>query len=74
MGVYHRLKAATSEKLDRRQEGLFLLISIRLLAAVGMLGLLAFVIDPTWMAWSSVPLPSWLRWAGVAVGVLAAML
>jgi protein-S-isoprenylcysteine O-methyltransferase Ste14 len=74
VGVYHRLKAATSEKLDRRQEGLFLLISIRLLAAVGMLGLLAFMIDPMWMAWSSVPLPVWLRWAGVAIGVLAALL
>jgi hypothetical protein len=47
VGMYHRLKAATSEKLDRRQEGLFLLISIRLLAGVGMLGLLAFMIDPT---------------------------
>jgi protein-S-isoprenylcysteine O-methyltransferase Ste14 len=73
VGVYHRLKAATSEKLDRRQEGLFLLISIRLLGGVGMLGLLAFMIDPTWMAWSSVPLPVWLRWAGVGVGVLAGL-
>lgn len=74
VGVYHRLKAATSEKLDRRQEGLFLLISIRLLAGVGMLGLLAFMIEPNWMAWSSLPLPAWLRWVGVAIGVLAAML
>jgi protein-S-isoprenylcysteine O-methyltransferase Ste14 len=74
VGLYHRLKAATSEKLDRRQEGLFLLISIRLLGAVGMLGLLAFMIDPTWMAWSSVPLPVWLRWVGVGLGVLAASL
>jgi protein-S-isoprenylcysteine O-methyltransferase Ste14 len=74
VGVYHRLKAATPEKLDRRQEGLFLLISIRLLAAVGMLGLLAFMIDPTWTAWASVSLPVWLRWVGVAIGVLAALL
>jgi protein-S-isoprenylcysteine O-methyltransferase Ste14 len=74
VGVYHRLKAATAEKLDRKQEGLFLLVSIRLLGLVGMVGLLAFMIDPTWMAWASVPLPIWLRWAGVALGVLGASL
>ncbi|MBI3823802.1 MAG: isoprenylcysteine carboxylmethyltransferase family protein [Planctomycetes bacterium] len=74
VGLYHRLKAATSEKLDRRQEGLVLLVSIRLLAGIGMLGLLAFMIDPTWMAWASVPLPVPLRWAGVGVGVLAGSL
>jgi protein-S-isoprenylcysteine O-methyltransferase Ste14 len=74
VGVYHRVKEATSEKLDRWQEGLFLLVSIRLLAGVGMLGLLAFMIDPAWMAWASVPLPAWMRWLGVVIGVLAASL
>lgn len=74
VGVYHRLKAATSERLDRKQEGIFLLVSIRLLGIVGMAGLLTFMIDPKWMAWSSVPLPEWLRWVGVGVGVLAALL
>jgi len=74
VGVYHRAKAATSEKLDRLQEGLVLLLSIRLIAGMGMLGLLAFMIDPTWMAWASVPLPVWLRWAGVAIGALGASL
>lgn len=74
VGVYHRFKAATSEKLDRGQEGLVLLISIRLIAGVGVLGLLAFMIDPTWIVWASVPLPVWLRWAGVAIGALGATL
>lgn len=74
VGFYHRLRAATSERLDRRQEGLVLLISIRLFGLLGMLGFVAYMIDPTWMAWSSVPLPVWLRWAGVGLGVLAAAL
>lgn len=74
VGFYHRFRAATSEKLDRRQEGLVLLISIRLFGLLGMLGFVAYMIDPTWMAWSSVPLPVWLRWAGVGFGVLAAAL
>jgi hypothetical protein len=41
VGVYHRLKAATFEKLDRRPEGLFLLISIRLLGVVQLATILS---------------------------------
>lgn len=70
IGVYHRLKSqATREKLDRRQEGLFILATLRPLGLALWVGLIAWMIDPDWMAWSSVPLPVWLRWAGV--GVLA---
>jgi protein-S-isoprenylcysteine O-methyltransferase Ste14 len=29
IGIYHRLKSRTGEKLDRRQEGLFILITLR---------------------------------------------
>src|SRR5262245_36016326 len=75
VAVFHRVKSHWGgEKLDRRQEGLFLLISIRFLGMMGMAGLLAFLIDPSWMAWSSVPLPVPLRWAGVGLAVVAAAL
>src|SRR6266545_8392037 len=75
VAVFHRVKAHWGgEKLDRRQEGLFLLISIRLLGVAGMAGLLAFVIDPHLMAWCSVPLAVPLRWAGVGLAVVAAAL
>jgi len=30
------------------------------------------MIDPSWMAWSSLRVPEWLRWAGVGTGALAA--
>ena len=36
-----------------------------------MFSVLAYVIDPDWMAWSALALPSWLRWAGAATAVLA---
>jgi protein-S-isoprenylcysteine O-methyltransferase Ste14 len=39
-----------------------------------MLGLLAYMINPAWMAWSSMRLPEWLRWIGVALGVLGGLL
>ena len=72
IGVYHRLKSqATGEKLDRWQEGLFILATLRPLGLALWLGLIAWMIDPAWMAWSSVPLPVWLRWTGVGVIALA---
>jgi len=50
------------------------LISLRLLGVAGMGGVMTFVINPRWMAWSSVGLPAWLRWVGAGLGVLATLL
>lgn len=73
--LYHRLKSwASKDKLNRRAEGLFILLTLRPIAAVGMMGLVAYLINPGWMAWSSVRLPLWLRWLGVGLGVIAAAL
>jgi protein-S-isoprenylcysteine O-methyltransferase Ste14 len=70
IAFYHRLKSqATGEKLDRRQEGLFILFTLRPVALVAALGAIAWMVNPAWMAWSSVALPAWLRWVGVAMGV-----
>ena len=75
IAAYHRLKSqATGEKLDRRQEGLFILCTLRPVGVVGMLGLVAYMVNPSWMVWSSVPLPATLRWTGVGVGVIAGAL
>jgi protein-S-isoprenylcysteine O-methyltransferase Ste14 len=75
IGIYHRVRSqATREPLDRRQEGLFILIAVRLSGLVVWLGVAAFLINPASMAWSSVSLPLWFRWTGVGIGVLAAAL
>jgi protein-S-isoprenylcysteine O-methyltransferase Ste14 len=70
--AYHRLKSQTTgEKLDRWQEGRFILFTLRPVGVAAMLGFLVFMINPSWMAWSSVRLPVWVRWTGVGLGVLA---
>ncbi len=75
IALYHRLKSqASKEKLNRREEGLFILLTLRPVALFRMLGILAYLINPAWMAWSSVPLPLWIRWCGVGLGVTAATL
>src|SRR5512145_1225795 len=72
IGIYHRLKSqAPRETLDRRQEGLFILATLRPMGAVFWIGLIAWMVDPGWMMWSSVSLPVWLRWTGVGVIAIA---
>ena len=67
-GMYHRVKSqASGERLDRRQEGLFVLATLRPLVLASMLGLIAYTINSASMAWSAVSLPAWVRWPGVGV-------
>ena len=72
IGMYHRVKSqATREKLDRRQEGVFILATLRPAGAAFWLATIAWMIDPGWMAWASMPVPVWVRWAGTALIVAA---
>jgi len=70
IGLFFRLRAATGESLDRKPEG-WLFIPLRLCGLAFFGGLLAYLIDPEWMAWAQLPLPAAVRWAGVGVAVLA---
>jgi len=73
IALYHRLRSwASGEKLERRQEGLFILATLRPVGFMLWLGVIAYMVNPAWMAWSSVPLPAWLRWTGVGVCAIAA--
>ncbi|MEX2271020.1 MAG: isoprenylcysteine carboxylmethyltransferase family protein [Vicinamibacterales bacterium] len=75
IGVYYRLKSqATRERLDRRQEGLFMLATLRPVAGAFWIGLIAWLINPSWMAWSAMPLPPGMRWAAVGVAVVGGVL
>jgi len=42
------------------------------MGVVGLVGaylLLGYLVFPGWVAWAALPLPSWLRWVGVAMGI-----
>ena len=75
IGMYHRVRSqASGEKLDRHQEGLFVLTTLRPLGAAFWLAVFAWMIDPAWMTWSSMSLPLWSRQIGVAALVSGAAL
>lgn len=72
--AYRRARSVTDETLDRWQEGAFILFGLRLGALPIFLGIVAWMIDPAWMAWSSLSLPVWLRWVGIALVACSGML
>jgi protein-S-isoprenylcysteine O-methyltransferase Ste14 len=75
IGVPHRVRAARSgEKISRRQEGLPIMVLLRLFGFSTWIGLLMYMVNPRSMAWSALSLPSWSRWVGAAVGVMTVAL
>jgi protein-S-isoprenylcysteine O-methyltransferase Ste14 len=76
IAAYFRLRSqATREPLDRRQEGPFILATLRPAGLAHIVGLIVYLVNPARMAWASLPLPMSLRWAGIALlAVTAALL
>ena len=71
IGMYHRIRAhRPGEKISRKEEGIPILILLRLSGLVVWVGLITCMIHPPWMEWSTFPAPSWLRWTGAGLGVV----
>jgi protein-S-isoprenylcysteine O-methyltransferase Ste14 len=72
VSLYYRITAERSgEKISRREEGWWIMVPLRLLGLCAWGMLVAFVINPQWVAWATAPLPDWLRWAGIATALVA---
>jgi hypothetical protein len=70
ISVAFRRKARQSgEVIPRAREGAGRLLLRFVFAAPLYLGILAYMLNPAWMAWSSVPVPAWVRWLGAALGL-----
>ena len=71
IGLYYRIKSqATRERLDRRQEGVFVMVGLRLCGVLVWALFVAYLINPSLVSWCSVTLPAWLRWGGAPVALL----
>jgi protein-S-isoprenylcysteine O-methyltransferase Ste14 len=73
---YHRRKAQQSsgDEIDRRKEGDFVMVALRIGGGLIWLLILAYMIYPAAVTWAMIPLPTWLRWLGVMGGFMAVIL
>ena len=55
-------------------EGLLVAVPLRLLLGASVVGIIVYLINPARMAWSTIPLPLWMRWLGFPVGLFAIFL
>lgn len=75
VGVYHRLKAASSgEKISHKEEGYLFAIALRFTGLCLWIATLAYLISPASVQWATFPLPTWVRWCGILSGILCSLL
>jgi protein-S-isoprenylcysteine O-methyltransferase Ste14 len=68
IGLYYRIRSeATAERLARREEGLLVLIGLRLFGLLAWAVLAAYLMNPAWVSGTSLLLPDWMRWTGAAI-------
>lgn len=74
MGIssYFRIKAdkETGEKISRKVDGSVMMNFIKIGGLILWLSPFVYLINPAWMTWSKIGLPEWVRWLGVALGVV----
>jgi protein-S-isoprenylcysteine O-methyltransferase Ste14 len=73
VALYHRLRSFTGERLVRRDEGIPIMVGLRLAGLSFWLELLIYLINPSWMSRFALPFPGWLRSAGFGVGIAAVL-
>lgn len=70
ISAYFRRRARSHGDTISRQEESAALKAGRLLIGLPLYAsLVAYAISPRLMAWSEVPLPTWLRWVGAGMGI-----
>lgn len=69
---YFRRKAdrESGGSISRKVDGTPMMTVIRIGGLLLWLTPLVYLINPAWMAWAKIGLPEWVRWLGVALGML----
>jgi protein-S-isoprenylcysteine O-methyltransferase Ste14 len=73
ISAFFRRRAARigGEKMDRTQEGVPLMIILRVAGFGVWLSTLVYVINPAWLAFAALPVPEWARWLGFGLTLVA---
>jgi protein-S-isoprenylcysteine O-methyltransferase Ste14 len=73
--AYHRIRSQTTrEPLDRRQEGFFILLTLRPIGLTYMALAVLYAVNPHRLPWAFLPLPDAVRWTGIALVAAAGAL
>jgi protein-S-isoprenylcysteine O-methyltransferase Ste14 len=68
ISITFRHRAAKSgEAIKSDAEGRLILMLRSVFGLLGWLGAFLYLINPVWMAWAQLPLPSLVRWMGAAI-------
>jgi len=66
---YTRKYQVDSEDNSSPPESEKALRTASILAVLGLVGTILYIINPSWMAWSSILLSDWMRWLGVIIAL-----
>jgi len=67
----HRAEQAGEDEISLQGEGLTSAVALRSSGLVLMLSVVAYLVNPRWMRWSSLDLPAPLRWSGAGLGAVS---
>jgi len=73
-GYYTRKMGRPAEDTVKARDEKSTPLIANLLSLPAFLGTILYIFYPKWMAWASLPLPAWLRWAGVGLALLGFLL
>ncbi len=76
ISIYFRRKADrdSGEKIARSVDGTLFMRIVKLGGLVLWLSPFVYLLNPGWMAWSKIGLPEWVRWFGIGIGILCAVM
>jgi len=76
ISAYFRRKADrdSGEKVPWKEEGIVMILILRVGGLVLWFSVIAYLINPSWMIWSNIALPELVRWLGVGLGTVSVLL
>ncbi len=69
ISAYYRRKAEhASDPVSWRAEGIPMILALRLTGLALWGSTMAYLVNPRWMQWSQLRVPTWMRWLGAGLG------